>query len=222
VLKTQICVTRPQCVKNGAVRLSQRLCRLRCSFNVAETSSKAIWHCLTWHTASKCDGGREEWWNLYSEGAETVGCDPLPFVPVPTITVPSSAVSVDRSARTAGPRTLRQQVLPKRRKPLAHRHGVIRQETWSGASAAPLWEPTISRRIFLGFVLFYKYWVSSGTVRSAEHTAHMGAKRAAWRVRSGNVRTYHMKDYVELTSTHWLLLRTLGWTCLYGGALNPE
>jgi hypothetical protein len=47
---------------------------------------------------------------------------------------------------------------------------------------------------FVGFVLFEKYWVNSGTVRSAEHTAHMGAKRAAWRVRSGNVRRYHMKD----------------------------
>jgi len=32
---------------------------------------------------------------------------------------------------------------------------------------------------FVGFVLFEKYWVNSGTARSAEHAAHMGAKRAA-------------------------------------------
>lgn len=90
-------------------------------------------------SASKCDGGTEEWRNLCSEGAETVGCDPWSFVAVPTIAVASSAVSVDGSARTAWPRTLRQHVLSKRRKPLAHRHGVICQETWSEASATPLW-----------------------------------------------------------------------------------
>jgi len=127
-------------IKNGTVRLSARLCRLRCSFNVADTSSKATWSCLTWLS--------EQMWRrkrrVYSEGAGTVGRGPLSLVAVPTVAAAPSAATVDRSARTAGPRTLSQQhVLSKRRKLLAHRHGVICRKTWSEASATPLWEPTI-------------------------------------------------------------------------------
>jgi hypothetical protein len=179
-------------IKNGAVRFSPRLWRLRCSFNVAEASSKAIWSCLTWLS--------EQMWRRNRRVEEFVqwGCRNCGMWPLVVCRAAdhcrSFICSVSRRICTDcclhperwGSTFFRS--VEKRPPTRRHMSGDLKRSF--GITAVITYNFATK---FVGFILFEKYWVNLGTVGSAEHTAHMGAKRAAWTVRSWNVRRYHMK-----------------------------